>query len=804
VQGKLTVKLAPDHAEIMRALDILHGQTEAVELRVLHKKPRKRTDSGFFDLNHREMLADAAVKQNVAGGAVYVTLNPVNSQLLSRHHNRVQESAPNTTPDVNITVRRWLLIDVDPVRPADTSATNAQVAAAHELAENIRTRLTAEGWPEPVIAESGNGYHLLYRLDDLPNTTEITNLCKSALASLATDHDTPEVTVDRSVFNASRIVKLHGTVANKGDHTESAPWRVSRIVSVPENMIPVTVEQLQALTAVAKTVEPQRLEAQRTTSGTFNLVDFMGRLGIGYTQGPHGGRDRYLLEHCPFNSDHGRGEAAIFQGSDGILGFKCQHSSCADKKWQDVRNLIDGPREQRERPNKADRFDHYEQQAPTTRTEHTEQEPSLLVWPPRIDLHALSLKEPSPPRFIMDPWLPCGYATLLAGHGGVGKSGIALYLFVCIAMGLPFFGVPTERRRVLYLSCEDREEVLHWRLSRICAYLGISLSDLSGWLDIIDLVGHDTIMYQPGRDGSPLKGAYQQLSRKIKTHATQLLVVDGISDTYDGNENARAEVKAYVNALLALIPPAEGAVVLVGHVPKLVANTNTKEGYSGSTGWHNAVRARWYLYPESQSGEGMTAGRSGDLILDLQKSNLGPADKAMQFSWDEEAGMFTGKVVGEESHFDKKHQERQEQNGIMTSLLGCKDYVPAATSGPRTAYHVLSAQPDFPASLREGTINKRRFWRHIEELRVMGLIMESSITLPDRHKRVTIVPTDKALSGCGDAANVESDYSPHIQRIRHCGDAANAAGGYKGGAHTANDFPVYDLIGDDLILGEAA
>jgi RecA-family ATPase len=71
------------------------------------------------------------------------------------------------------------------------------------------------------------------------------------------------------------------------------------------------------------------------------------------------------------------------------------------------------------------------------------------------------------------------------------------------------------------------------------------------------------------------------------------LFVDGISDTYGGNENVKTDVKRYVNALVGLIPPVTGAVVLEGHVAKPAAtNGQTTEGYSGTTGWHNSVRAR--------------------------------------------------------------------------------------------------------------------------------------------------------------------------------------------------------------------
>ena len=84
--------------------------------------------------------------------------------------------------------------------------------------------------------------------------------------------------------------------------------------------------------------------------GVFDLAVFLPRLGINYEQDLHDGADRYKLDHCPFNPEHGKGKAAIFQRSTGALGFKCQHSSCAEKTWRDVRTIVDGPKETRHGP----------------------------------------------------------------------------------------------------------------------------------------------------------------------------------------------------------------------------------------------------------------------------------------------------------------------------------------------------------------------------------------------------------------------------------------------------------------------
>ena len=335
----------PDRTAILEALAVLFDPADVIELRAL-SKVKKCTDAGYFDGEHRELLADEAVRLNAQGAAVYVTLNRIDPQLMGRYSNRVENYAKDTVTDTNVIQRRWLLIDFDPVRPKDTSATDEQLATAKEQAIACYKMLKAEGWPEPLVGESGNGWHLLYPLD-LPNDTASRDLVKGALAGLAQQFDTEAVTVDQSVFNAGRITKLYGTVATKGDHTPLTPWRVSRLVSKPKRGEVVTVHQLRALQPI-KTGTATLPQTQSQQKG-FNLPDFMARLGIPFERDQHEGSDRYKLDHCPFNPDHGKGEAAIFQQASGALGFKCQHNSCADKSWQDVRTLVDGPRESRKR-----------------------------------------------------------------------------------------------------------------------------------------------------------------------------------------------------------------------------------------------------------------------------------------------------------------------------------------------------------------------------------------------------------------------------------------------------------------------
>jgi len=344
-----TAKPAADKGAMLVALRALFEPGDVIELRALHKG-KKRTDAGYFDADHWPQLVTHAERLNNQGAAVYVTLNPVNPQLLGRYNNRMQDYADATATDNDIISRRWLLVDIDPRRPKNTSATPAQFEAAQATARSAYQHLAGCGWPAPIVGESGNGMHLLYPLA-LPNDTASRDLCKSALQGLAARFDTDMVSIDVAVFNAGRITKLYGTVATKGDHTDAAPWRLSRLVSIPERGGAVAVEQLREVAQLQPDGDQGDVGiADLYHVGGFDLPAFLGRLGIGYDQDTHEGSDRYKLHHCPFNPEHGKGESAVFRRSSGALAFKCMHSTCAGNDWHKLRELVDGPRESRTRP----------------------------------------------------------------------------------------------------------------------------------------------------------------------------------------------------------------------------------------------------------------------------------------------------------------------------------------------------------------------------------------------------------------------------------------------------------------------
>lgn len=330
---------APDERHIAEALAVLFDRSHVVELRAIRSKGRKRTDSGYFDGDHWKELAAHGARLASEGAAVYVTINPVNPQLLGRSANRVTEWASTTTTDTDVLRRRWLLIDIDPERPAGTSATNVQLNLAKERAKAIARELESLGWSKPVVAISGNGVHLLYPID-LPNDAASTSLIRGVLKSLNDRFGDKSVKVDETVHNAGRIVKLYGTVANKGDHLPDMPWRPARLTGEPKRNAPISVQLLEAIQPPPASGHP--MKGSSDSSASIRLAErILDSLGISARRDVHTGMDRLRLDRCPFNPEHGFGEAAILIEPGGKVRFKCQHDSCGDKGWRDVRALVD-------------------------------------------------------------------------------------------------------------------------------------------------------------------------------------------------------------------------------------------------------------------------------------------------------------------------------------------------------------------------------------------------------------------------------------------------------------------------------
>jgi hypothetical protein len=347
--------------------------------------------------------------------------------------------------------------------------------------------------------------------------------------------------------------------------------------------------------------------------------------------------------------------------------------------------------------------------------------------PVEVDLVQLAESQPRPPEFIVPEWLPAGEVTLLAADGGTGKSSVALGLGVSIALGKDFCGIPVERRRVIFVSFEDSTEVLHWRLCRICAALGVSASELQGRMRLFDGTRCLSSWYSRGEFGAAgPTSAFHEFAERVGSEDA-VVIVDGASDTFAGNENDRAQVKAFIRMLRTLCGRA-GAVLLLAHVDKQSARTGAEAlGFSGSTGWNNGVRCRWYMYRET-GGEGR---ETGDVVIEVRKSNLAPAGAQVVVRFDESGGVFRRVDTPAQGAASRVLDEANAVLGIIRAASAAGNPVPASTTGSRTAHSVCGAHDTLPAGLR-GQRGRRKFYEVLERLRASGAVVVEPVRRPGR------------------------------------------------------------------------
>ena len=333
--------------EITGALSLLFAPGQVIEVRAITEEGMA---SGYF--NDQDALAKAVGPLDASGTAgIYVTLNEVNPALLSRKANRIKmrlSKKDATTADADIIRRRWFPVDIDPVRPSGVSSTDEEHQAAIVRAAEIAAYLGRErGWPAPVMADSGNGAHLLYRID-LPNDEESRDLIKRCLEVLDTIFSNSAVTVDTANFNAARIWKMYGTVSRKGDHTQDRPHRKSLVLSCADQVEVVDNAALRQL-ADALPCAPPEIKGYKKA---IDLRDWLTNHGLGVAmEKPYQGGTLFVLDECPFSGAHRDGAFAI-QFPSGAIYAGCHHASCGggEQRWQELREKFEPQKEKSRKP----------------------------------------------------------------------------------------------------------------------------------------------------------------------------------------------------------------------------------------------------------------------------------------------------------------------------------------------------------------------------------------------------------------------------------------------------------------------
>jgi len=279
----------------------------------------------------------------------------------------------------------------------------------------------------------------------------------------------------------------------------------------------------------------------------------------------------------------------------------------------------------------------------------------------RIDLARYD-SEPIPAReWGVPERFPRRAVCLLSGEGGRGKSITLLQLAAAHVLGKDWLRSLPEAGPVVLVNAEDEEGEIVRRLKPIVEHYGASFADLARDLHIFSLAGADPLLALPDRSGrivtTPL---YAELRTLVRDVLPICIIIDNVADVFGANEIERSHVRQFIAVMRQLAIAGNGYVIMSSH-PSLTGLSN-KTGLSGSTQWHNAVRARAWLH-----GGEATDGEAPDpdlRVLEFLKSNYSKLAETIMLRW--QNGLYV--PVAQQSALDKAAAEAADDQAFLSLL----------------------------------------------------------------------------------------------------------------------------------------
>lgn len=565
--------------------DTFKSGEELVEVRIVDNA-YKRTYSGYFtDVN--ALLNEIRKYDNCN---IYFTLNAINPACYDREqHDRIVTKPKSTTSDNDIVGRDWILIDIDTKKPSDTNSTDEEKEMAKEVVNNVFKFLRDEGFEKPVVCDSGNGFHLLYKIA-MKNSNENTTICKEFLQVLDMLFSNPNVEIDCTTHNASRVCKLYGTFSRKGSNTKKRPQRESKILRIPDE-IKITPNEYFAKVAAMLPKPEQPSKSNYYSNEKFDLEAFLNKHHIAVRNIVRTSSfTKYILDECPFNSSHRAPDSAIFEMSNGGLGFKCLHSSCSQYTWKDFRLKFE-----------PDAYDHKEYQRHEHKMQYYSQQKKEPFVPKKEDsakgkkwLAMTDVQYVDMSKLVAIPTgykeldkkiigLLMGDVTVLSGLSGSGKtSWIDCVVLNAVQRGYKVGIWSGELQDFRFQSWIDQ---ISAGKNYVCKKEGYEnyyyapkniANQINKWLE-------GKLFLYNNNYGSKWQQLFADIKTLVENEGTQLIVLDNLMalqiDSYDGDKYTQQT--RFINDLKEYAKAKNIHVILVCH-PRKEGGFLRKESISGT------------------------------------------------------------------------------------------------------------------------------------------------------------------------------------------------------------------------------
>ena len=206
-----------------------------------------------------------------------------------------------------------------------------------------------------------------------------------------------------------------------------------------------------------------------------------------------------------------------------------------------------------------------------------------------------------PPRdWIMHRLLMRGEGSVLAGPGGVGKSGFSLALAAHGAVGKSFagFAVPKPFKTIVY-NLEDGRNEMEARLYAACAVYDLDPREVEK--HILLWPGRELRFRLMNRDHTFAMADIQELARLMRSQSFDAVVLDPLISLHHEEENDNAAMGDVMDAFNGLCRLANAAGLALQHTPKGVRQAGSSDAVRGAGNIVNAVRIASTIYAADEA-----------------------------------------------------------------------------------------------------------------------------------------------------------------------------------------------------------
>lgn len=339
-----------DINEIKKTLNVFRTDNGLRELRVLNMLNGSENYSAIFD-NDDDLIREVQ-RFDKEPYNIYFIFNELKDATKGMAQLNHFVKNAKTVKDMNIKYLRWLMVDLDPIREGgvkDISSNEEEFENAHKRMVDVYRYLKDIGMSNPVICKSGNGWHAMYRLDNIQPSKENTDYIKDFFNYMSLKFTDDKVDFDTKNSNAARLTKFYSSIARKGANIQDRPHRESKIIKCPNEIKPIDFNIVIDFANKYRSIHPEnpndnsdnQYRRNFSNDKKFDIDEFLRTNNIEVLRETRQGTSRKLiLKECPFHPEHGK-DSAIFISESGAISFTCFHAGCSDNNWQKLRLKYD-------------------------------------------------------------------------------------------------------------------------------------------------------------------------------------------------------------------------------------------------------------------------------------------------------------------------------------------------------------------------------------------------------------------------------------------------------------------------------